>query len=45
MAQDEILQNGAMPLEEENSNFDIMEWVVRIIRHWYLFAIAAVIAL
>ena len=45
MTQDEILQNGAMPLEEENSNFDIMEWVVRIIRHWYLFAIAAAIAL
>ena len=42
--QDEILQNGMMPSEEENSNFDIMEWVVRILRHWYLFVIAAVIA-
>ena len=45
MAQEEILQNGAMPVEEENSNFDLMEWVVRIIRHWYLFVIAAIIAL
>ena len=44
MTQDEILQNGVMPIEEENSNFDLMEWVVRIIRHWYLFLIAAVIA-
>ena len=42
--QDEILQNGMMPMEEENSNFDIMEWVVRILSHWYLFVIAAVIA-
>jgi capsular exopolysaccharide synthesis family protein len=45
MAQEEILQNGTMPVEEENSNFDLMEWVVRIIRYWYLFVIAAVIAL
>ena len=44
MTQDEILQNGVMPIEDENSNFDLMEWVVRIIRHWYLFLIAAVIA-
>ena len=44
MTQDEILQNGVMPIEDENSNFDLMEWVVRIIRHWYLFVIAAVIA-
>ena len=45
MAQDEVLQNGMTPMEEENSNFDLMEWVVRIIHHWYLFAIAAVVAL
>ena len=45
MTQNEIIQNGNMPFEEENSNFDIMEWVVRILRHWYLFLIAGVIAL
>ena len=44
MAQEEILQNGMMPIEEENSNFDLMEWVIRILHHWYLFVIAAVIA-
>ena len=44
MTQEEILQNGMMPMEEENSNFDLMEWVIRILHHWYLFAIAAVIA-
>ena len=44
MTQDEILQNGVLPLEEEKSNFDLMEWVIRIIRHWYLFVIAAAIA-
>ena len=43
--QDEMLQQGVMPMEEENSNFDIMEWVVRILHHWYLFVIAAVVAL
>ena len=45
MTQEEILQNGMMPMEEENSNFDLMEWVIRILHHWYLFAIAIVIAL
>ena len=44
MTQDEILQNGALPLEDEKSNFDLMEWVIRIIHHWYLFVIAAAIA-
>ena len=44
MTQDEILQNGNLLQEEDNSNFDLMEWVIRIIRHWYLFVIAAVIA-
>ena len=45
MTQNEIIQNGGMPFEEENSSFDLMEWVVRIIRHWYLFVIAAAIAM
>ena len=44
MAQEEVLQNGMMPVEEENSNFDLMEWVICILHHWYLFVIAAVIA-
>ena len=44
MTQEEILQNGMMPMEEESSNFDLMEWVIRILHHWYLFVIAAVIA-
>ena len=31
-------------IEEESSGIDIMEWVFRILHHWYLFAIAAIIA-
>ena len=45
MAQEDVLQNGGMLVEEENSNFDLMEWIQRIIHHWYLFLIGAVIAL
>ena len=33
MTQNEIMQNGGMPFEEENSSFDLMEWVVL----WYVF--------
>ena len=45
MTQEEMIQNGMMPFEEEKSNFNLMEWVIRILRHWYLFAIAVAIAL
>ena len=45
MTQEELLQNGMLPFEEDKSNFNLMEWVVRILRHWYLFALAAAIAL
>lgn len=45
MAQEDVLQNGGMPVEEESSNFDLMEWIQRIIHHWYLFLIGATIAL
>lgn len=31
-------------IEEESAGIDILEWVFRILRHWYLFAIAAIIA-
>ena len=31
-------------LEEESSGIDILEWVFKIINHWYLFVIAAMIA-
>lgn len=31
--------------EEETSNIDIMEWVFKILRFWYLFVIAVVIAM
>ena len=31
--------------EEEGSNFDIKEWLFRILHYWYLFVIGAVIAL
>ena len=44
MAQNDVQPQVVMPFEEEKSNFDIMEWVLRIIRHWYLFVIAGVIA-
>ena len=30
---------------EEESNFNILEWVFRFLRYWYLFAIALVVAL
>ena len=43
MAQENIVQNGMM-MEEEKSNFDIMEWIFRILHYWYLFVIAGVIA-
>ena len=42
--QDEIQPNGMPFEEEENSNFDLKEWVGRIISHWYLFAIGIVIS-
>ena len=44
MAQNDVQPQVVMPFEAEKSNFDIMEWVLRIIRHWYLFVIAGVIA-
>ena len=32
-------------IEEEESNFNILEWVFKFLRYWYLFVIALVIAL
>ena len=37
-------QPQAPLLEEDSSGIDILEWVFRIIDHWYLFVIAAIIA-
>ena len=37
-------QNAANILEEEASNFNVLEWLFRILHYWYLFVIAAVIA-
>ncbi len=31
--------------EEEKSSFDLMEWVFKILRYWYLFVIALIVAL
>ncbi len=31
--------------DEEKSSFDLMEWVFKILRYWYLFVIAVIIAL
>ena len=44
MTQEEITQNVSPILEEENSGIDILEWVFKIINHWYLFVIAGIIA-
>ena len=44
MAQEEITQNATPIVEDENSGLDLMEWVFRIIHHWYLFVIGAAIA-
>lgn len=35
----------SIPLEEEKSSIDIMEWVFKILRYWYLFVISIVLAL
>ncbi len=32
-------------IEEEESNFNILEWVFRFLRYWYLFVIAIIVAL
>lgn len=32
-------------IEEEESNFNILEWIFKFLRYWYLFVIALVIAL
>ena len=32
-------------IEEESSNFNILEWVFKFLRYWYLFVIALVVAL
>ena len=44
MAQEDILQNNIILPDEEKSNFDIMEWVFRILHYWYLFVIAGILA-
>ena len=44
MAQEDVTQNVSPILEEDNTGIDIMEWVFRIIKHWYLFVIAGIIA-
>ncbi len=31
--------------EEETSSFNLMEWVMRFLKYWYLFALGVVIAL
>lgn len=42
--QEENLQNGNVIIEEEKSDFDLLEWVFRILHYWYLFVIGGVIA-
>ena len=37
--------NEAPIIEEEESNFNILEWFFKFLRYWYLFVIAGVIAL
>jgi capsular exopolysaccharide synthesis family protein len=32
------------PIVEEESNFNILEWVFRFLRYWYLFVIALIVA-
>lgn len=32
-------------MEEERSSFNLLEWVLRVLRYWYLFIIGIVIAL
>lgn len=39
-------KNVTQPLfEEEKSNIDIMDWVFKILRFWYLFVLAVIIAM
>ena len=37
--------NEVPVIEEEESNFNILEWVFKFLRYWYLFVIAIVVAL
>ena len=37
--------NETPMIEEEESNFNILEWVFKFLRYWYLFVIALIIAL
>ena len=37
-------QNEAFT-EESSSSFDIMVWVARFVHYWYLFVLAALVAL
>lgn len=36
--------NEAPMIEEEESNFNILEWVFKFLRYWYLFVVALVLA-
>ena len=37
--------NEVPVIEEEESNFNILEWLFKFLRYWYLFVIAIVVAL
>ena len=37
--------NEVPVVEEEESNFNILEWIFKFLRYWYLFVIAIVVAL
>ena len=44
MAENYIEPRNNVAFEEEESSFDIMKWVMLILRHWYLFVISVGVA-
>ncbi|MCL2597220.1 MAG: polysaccharide biosynthesis tyrosine autokinase [Paludibacter sp.] len=45
MENNQDIQNQQVHFTEEQSNFDLMKWIILIIRHWYLFVICILLAL
>ncbi|MDR1543010.1 MAG: polysaccharide biosynthesis tyrosine autokinase [Prevotellaceae bacterium] len=45
MEQTNISQSAAVFNEEEQSSFNILEWIFKFLKYWYLFFISATIAL
>jgi len=45
MENNQEIQNQQVQFSEDQSGFDVMKWVMLIIRHWYLFVLFVLLAL